>query len=168
MVLLAACVSVSSQAVQVTGTNEEAFASVHGGTCPVTRPRGAPFIPPPPYPHDAPGDDFWHGSDDLWTSLPPDGVWQALPHNPGGYTQKLAWWRKGYMWTDEPEPDLVVTGRRLDAPARQLDASRATNAFTEEYGSMMLVGVDFPTLGCWEVNGRYGDASLRYVVWLAP
>ncbi len=32
----------------------------------------------------------------------------------------------------------------------------------------MLVGVEFPFAGCWQVTGNYRDASLTYVLWLKP
>jgi hypothetical protein len=78
------------------------------------------------------------------------------------------WWRDGYVWTDEPEPDLTVTGERLDAKAPPLRASKATNAYAGDIGSAMLVGVNFPTAGCWKVTGKYKDAELSFVVWVAP
>ena len=33
----------------------------------------------------------------------------------------------------------------------------------------MLVGVDFPTLGCWKITGKYAyaDVELSFVVWVA-
>ncbi len=137
-------------------------------TCPVTTPPDPLFTPPAPYSPSAPWDQFWYGTDSLWTAVPQNGVWSALPHNPEGYTQKVFWWRKGYSWTKEPEPDLSVTGRRLDADAAPLNVSKATNAFAEDIGSAMLVGVDFPTLGCWEITGRYAGTELSFVVWIAP
>jgi len=138
-------------------------------TCPVTRPQAPQFTPPAPYPRYAPSpDSFWYGTDTLWTAVPKTGVWSGLPDNPGGYTQKVFWWREGYSWTEEPEPHLVLMGRRLDATAPPLNASRATNAFAEDIQSAMLVGVGFPTLGCWELTGRYAGAELSIVVWVAP
>jgi hypothetical protein len=32
----------------------------------------------------------------------------------------------------------------------------------------MLVGVEFPFAGCWQVTANYRDASLTYVLWLKP
>jgi hypothetical protein len=32
----------------------------------------------------------------------------------------------------------------------------------------MLVGVDFPTLGCWKITGKYAGAELSFVIWVAP
>lgn len=137
-------------------------------SCPVTVPQDPAFVPPAPY--DALGfeDYFWYGSNSLWTSLPQDGVWYGLPNTPDGYPQKVFWWREGYVWTEEPEPNLLVIGERLDASAPPLIASKATNAYASDIGSAMLVGVDLPTLGCWKITGKYGDAELRFVIWVAP
>ncbi len=120
------------------------------------------FTPTPP------GDHFWYGDESLWTALPPDGVWDTLPRNPGGYTQKLLWWRVGYSWTGEPEPDLQVTAHRLDDPAIAFSESPATNAFAPDIQSAILIGVEFPTPGCWQITGRYADAELSYVVQIEP
>lgn len=137
--------------------------------CPVTVPHDPAFVPPAPY--DSLGFEgyFWFGSISLWTSLPQDAVWAGLPDNPGGYTQKVFWWRDGYVWNEEPEPNLIVTGERLDASAPPLVGSKGTNAYASDIGSAMLVGVDFPTLGCWKITGKYNsDAELSFVIWVAP
>jgi hypothetical protein len=137
--------------------------------CPVTKAPDPPFVPPLPYSPSAPfAGEFWHGTEALWTLLPADGTWPGLPHNPDGYTQKVFWWRKGYSWTAEPEPQLTVMGRRLDAPALPLHASKATNAFAQDIQSAMLVGVDLPTLGCWEITGHYAGHDLSFVVRVVP
>ena len=164
--MFTACSPANSQAIASTETS---ILPNDLGTCPVTQPSEPRFTPPPPYPQNAPFPNrFWHGTDSLWTLLPKDGVWAALPHNPEGYTQKVFWWRKGYSWAEEPEPQLTVTGRRLDVPTPPLIVSQATNAFAEDIQSATLVGVDFPTLGCWEISGRYGDSELSFVVFVAP
>jgi hypothetical protein len=137
--------------------------------CPITVPQDPPFTAPAPYSTNSPFDtNFWYGSTALWTDLPKDGIWYALPHNPEGYTQKIFWWRHGYIWNEEPQPDLNVTGERLDAAAPPLVVSRATNAYAGDIGSAMLVGVDFPSLGCWKITGEYQEAELSFVVWVAP
>jgi len=136
--------------------------------CPVTVPQNPPFVPPAPYDSMGYKGEFWYGSKSLWTTIRQNGVWEALPHNPEGYTQKVFWWRDGYSWTEEPEPALTVTGERLDAPTPPLYASRATNAYASDIGSAMLVGVDMPTLGCWKITGKYGEAEVSFVVWVAP
>ena len=138
-------------------------------SCPVTVPQDPPFTAPEPYSPNAPFvSEFWFGSENLWTALPTDAVWYALPHNPQGYTQKIFWWSNLFSLKDELEPALVVTGERLDAKAPPLIVSKATNAYAGDIGSAMLVGVDFPTLGCWKIAGRYKDAELIFVVWIAP
>jgi hypothetical protein len=137
--------------------------------CPLTVSQDPAFVPPAPY--DALGFKgyFWYGSDSLWTSLPQDGVWFGLPDNPEGYTQKVFWWRDGYVWNEELEPNLVVTGERLDAAAPPLKVSRATNAYASDIGSAMLVGVDFPAFGCWKITGKYNDQTeLSFVVRVGP
>jgi hypothetical protein len=136
--------------------------------CPITVPQDPPFTPPAPY--DALGfkGEFWFGSNSLWTAVRENGLWADLPHNPEGYTQKVFWWREGYSVSAEPEPNLTVTGERLDAKAPPLVASKATNASAGDIGSAMLVGVDLPTLGCWKISGKYNDAELSFVVWVAP
>jgi hypothetical protein len=138
-------------------------------SCPVTAPQNPAFIPPAPYDtlHSF-QDHFWFGSNSLWTIIPANRVWDALPISSEGYTQKILWWREGYVWDQEPEPNLVVTGERLDASAPPLNVSRATNAFAEDIGSAMMVGVDFPTLGCWKITGNYNGIELSFVIWVAP
>lgn len=92
----------------------------------------------------------------------------GLPNNPEGFTQKIFWWRDGYVWDEEPQPDLIVTGERLDAKAPPLVVSKATNAYASDIGSAMLVGVGFPTEGCWKITGQYGKADLSFVVLVTP
>ena len=135
-------------------------------SCPITAPQDPPFVPPSPYDSLGFEGEFWYGSNSLWTAVRQDGIWASLPLNPEGYTQKVFWWREGYVWTQEPE--LIVTGERLDAFAPPLIVSRATNAYAADIDSAMLVGVDFPTLGCWRITGKYADAELSFVVWVAP
>jgi hypothetical protein len=137
-------------------------------SCPITVPQDPPFLPPAPYDELGFEGEFWYGSNSLWTAVPHDGTWAGLPYNQHGYTQKVFWWREGYVWNEEPKPELIVTGERLDAPAPPLLASKGTNAYAKDIGSAMLVGVDFPTLGCWKITGKYADAELSFVVWVTP
>jgi hypothetical protein len=136
--------------------------------CPVTtQSQSAPFVPPKPYSQDAGVGSFWFGTDNLWTVLPSDGAWRGLGHytpNDPTFRQKLFLWRQGYDWRTEPRPNLKVIGRRLDAHADPLLVDRPTNVSSEPGG--MLVGINFPTVGCWEITGRYGDDELTFVVWV--
>jgi hypothetical protein len=56
----------------------------------------------------------------------------------------------------------VVTGRRLDA-AGTFSFGPGTNAGAD-FGTAMLVGIDVPSVGCWEITGRYHAATLSYTV----
>lgn len=156
--------------VELTQTVEaDIAAKIPPRDCHVTTLSKQEFEAPEPYSSFAPWEGiFWFGSDHLWTAIHNDGVWAGLPLNPDGYTQKIMWWSSLYDLPNEPEPALVVTGRRLDADAPPLRFYGATNAFAKEIGDAMLTGVEFPTLGCWEVTGQYRKAGLTFVVWLAP
>ena len=137
--------------------------------CPVTASGEPSFEAPAPYAPAAPWPNiFWFGSESLWTALQANGVWEGLPHNPEGYTQKIMWWSSLYSLSDEPEPALVVTGQRLDAAAPPLKFYGATNASAADIGEAMLTGVDFPTAGCWMVTGQYKKTGLSFTVWITP
>jgi len=136
-------------------------------SCPVTRAAEPRFVPPPPYPERPPSGQFWFGDEALWTALYSEGVWRELPHDERGYTQKVVWWRDDYNWQKEPLPDLVVSGRRLDAEAPPLMAYEATNGYVPEFESFMLVGAGIPTAGCWEITGEYQGHELSFVVWVS-
>jgi hypothetical protein len=139
-------------------------------TCPVTKPyQTSLFVPPFPYPKKPFPDGFWFGTDKLWTSLPKDGAWRGLrgytPNDPT-FRQKLFYWRQGYGRT-EHQPGLTVTGRRLDSPAPPLQVDKPNSGWVDSDQAMMVAGVNFPTLGCWEISGRYKDDELTFVVWVA-
>jgi hypothetical protein len=137
--------------------------------CPVTLPVDPTFKAPEPLSADAPWPGiFWFGTEHLWTALPTNGVWEGLPKNPHGYTQKIMWWSNSYSLKDELKPELIVMGRRLDAEVSEMKFYGATNAMADDIGEAMLTGVDFPTMGCWEVTGQYKKTSLTFVVWIAP
>ena len=136
--------------------------------CPLTVPQNPPFVPPPPYDKLGFEGEFWYGSNALWTAVRQNGTWEALPHNPSGYTQKVFWWREGYSVGEEPEPAITLTAERLDGKAPSVKGSKGTNASASDIGSAMLTGVDLPTLGCWKITGKYGDEELSFVVWVAP
>jgi hypothetical protein len=135
--------------------------------CPLTIPPRPGFVPPKPYPSQAPDlyQAVWYGTEALWTMVGPEGeVWEGLPKNRGMFTQKTFWWSDGYSWKDEPTPSITVTGRRLDGPGSFEAAAPGTNGFREDIGSFMLVGIEIPAAGCWELTARHGDAELSYVV----
>lgn len=110
---------------------------------------------------------FWYGSPNLWTNLPTDGIWSELPHNNEGYAQKAVFWRKGFVALDELNPALTVSGRRLDMSAPAFSFSDATHGW-DNTGDFMLMGINIPTEGCWEITTEYQDAKLIYVVKVVP
>ncbi len=99
-----------------------------------------------------------------------DGTWGGLPHytpDDPTFRQKLIWGREGYDWHTEPQPKLTVTGRRLDSPAPPLAADQANNGWVQQDQPFIVVGINFPTLGCWEITGHYDADQLTFVVWVA-
>lgn len=137
-----------------------------GRACEVTRPI-PPFVAPSPYPASPPpayGSD-WFGSRALWALLDRDGeVWRqsALPHGPGGLTQKTFWWSADRIPQDDLAPAITVTGTRLNGPGT-FEFGPGTNA-SADFGPAMLVGIEIPSAGCWQFTARYRDAVLSYVV----
>jgi len=120
-------------------------------------PRPAPAAPPADY------KSSWFGTARLWTMLSDDGeIWRQLPTNPNGLSQKTFWWSVDWDSAAEPEPLMTVAGRRLDAPGT-FSFGPGTNAGAD-FGTAMLVGIDVPTVGCWEITGRYRAAMLAYTV----
>src|SRR5207237_533030 len=160
--LLLTQTSLSQQSQTTTGDVPE--------TCPATKASDQPFIPPWPYPKAPYPGGYWFGKDKLWTAPPIDGTWRGLGHytpTDPTFRQKLFWWRQGYDWRTEPQPRLRVTGRRLDSPAPPLAADPANNGWQRRDQPFMVVGINLPTLGCWEIIGNYENDELTFVVWVA-
>lgn len=145
-------------------------------SCPVTVPPASPFTPPSPYPSDPGEDSFWIGTDKLWIDVSKSGIWHSWRpyHTPGRehrtehLTAKTFWWSADYnLQKDGGNPDLKVTGRRLDGESHPLVAMEPTNAFPSP-ATAMLVGVYIPTAGCWEITGEYKGQKLSFVIWVTP
>jgi hypothetical protein len=134
--------------------------------CPVTKPPAQPFVPPPPYWTDHGPDDFWYGTESLWTHLGAQGTWHL--EGKSGYRTKLTYWRRGFDWRREPEPKLIVIAKRLDreAPPVAADPAHAVFVTTERPG--MMTGIDIPSTGCWELTAQYGGHRLSFVVSVQP
>lgn len=133
--------------------------------CSVTRPDPA-FVAPSPYPAAAPPlyESEWFGSDALWTMINRDGEIWRFPQGPDHLFEKTFWWSLDWGgMRDEPVPALTVVGTRLDGPGT-FTAGPATNAARDDFGEAMLVGVEIPSPGCWQITASYGDAILSYVV----
>src|SRR5207248_1340578 len=107
-------------------------------TCPVT-------VPNKSTPPGERSSSFHHGNGVLWTVLWPGGrviaaASDILPD--GSIGVKFPWWRGG-------EGKLIITGRRLDAPAPPMKA-----LIPEGYGDVgfQASGLIFPSIGCWEIS----------------
>jgi DNA-binding CsgD family transcriptional regulator len=129
--------------------------------CPITIP-GEPYIATAPYPRQPP--DYyravWYGTDALWTMLHPGGeVWGTRT------LQKTFWWSRNFRGglTGEPQPLITVTGKRLDAPG-SFSAGNPGTGIAADFGSAMLVAIEVPSTGCWEIRARYKGSELAYVV----
>lgn len=144
-------------------------------SCPVTKPDHS-FVPPYPYPAEISGGS-WFGTYRLWTNLPSSGIWTVASFSTidpasGNKVEwwryaKVGWWRQGYDWRVEGTPKLKVAGRRLDSTTPPLVADKA-NAVGIHYPKIyMMNSLYFPTVGCWEITGRYEDDELTFVVWVA-
>ena len=55
-------------------------------------------------------------------------------------------------------------GRRLDAAAPTVSVTGATNGFRDDIGAFILLGLELPTGGCWELTGQYHGQQVRFVV----
>lgn len=86
-------------------------------------------------------------------ALPGGGVIATIEAD-GSIRMKQGWWRGS-------TGRLVITGRRLDAPAPPLVAEIPTGYGASGFTPTSLT---FPTAGCWKVDGRQGAARLTYVV----
>jgi len=132
-------------------------------TCPVTI-SGEPFTQP----SSPPRNRFWYGTEGLAVLLNRSGTWQGMGMK-RNYRDKLFWWRQGYVGATEQRPELIVSGRMLDGNAPPANASRATNAYHKDFGGWaMLVMVEFPSSGCWEVTGQYRGQTANFVVYVGP
>jgi hypothetical protein len=138
-------------------------------TCTITKPPSPPYTPPPPYPSEL-GEGFWFGSEKLWTHLPANGTWTLGHYSPAesAFRQKLLWYREGFNAKEESKPKLIVTGKRLDAPAPPLGVDGPTGSWRPENpgDSFMVIALNIPTTGCWEISGQYGEDKLSFVVWV--
>lgn len=128
--------------------------------CPVTTPSQPPFVPPAPYAPNAPRGSFWYGTKTLWTWLRTESRWPK-----GG--EKLFLWQEGYDRRTEPQPDVHVTAKRLDAEAPMVKSRGGTNAGIDHVAAM-LTGIAIPSAGCWEITAQHDGHVLSFVVSVLP
>ena len=124
------------------------------GDCLVSVPASSPVSVPGNTGH------TWYGSEALAVQLPPHGQWRGMgpAHR---YRDKTWFWRRGYDASSESRPDLTVAGVKVgdDGAPQPLHVGRATNAMGESW-QQMLVMVEFPSAGCWQVTATYTYAGI--------
>ncbi len=108
-------------------------------------------------------DVFMYGGDVLSVQLYVDGWWHGHGSE-DNYRSRLWWSSEGYDGLTDSVPVLAVSGRRLDAEAGPAHVSSTKNATDGEGNWNMLVVVEFPSAGCWEITGEYGGQLLSFVV----
>lgn len=136
------------------------------GTCPVTKPPHPAFVPPAPHPVKETS-RFWLGTNTLWTSLSEDGIWSGIVSS-SGTRNKFWWWREGWEYDTDlkaNEAGLIITARRIDGEAPEVRAPRVTNAMIGT-GWAMLLMLEIPTSGCWQITGNYRSEYVTMVVWV--
>ncbi len=126
------------------------------GTCARTPPSGQILGKP------FPASDNWYGSEALAVMLPPDGIWRGM--GPAyHYRNKLFWWSSGFKPGNES--NLKVKGTRIDGDSPPANISNVSSAHSPSLGGWtMLVAVEFPSAGCWEIAARYLGQELKFVV----
>jgi len=95
---------------------------------------------------------YWYRNADrtIWAGFLPERGWEV-----GG--------NKTY-WVRPRGTELTVAGRRLDTAAPPLRASIPCCC----PGGFQIVGLFFPTEGCWEVTATSGSGQLRFVTVIRP
>lgn len=129
----------------------------------------APFVPPAPHEPALNRGSFWYGSERLWISLNDDGRWHGL-YRPDlrAYRNKLMFFRKGFDWSKEHRPPLTVLAGRLDGPSLPVSSERASGAFNENTGPMIMNAIGLPDAGCWALTAQYADEAPLVVVVSVP
>jgi hypothetical protein len=127
--------------------------------CPVTVPTNSPVDLP------APSNMGWYGSDALAVLIRSDGSWTSKDRG-RKYHDKFWLWRRGYDATTELTPDLVIAGVKLDDDelAESIHIDNATNASNgkDKASYRMLVGMKFPSAGCWKLTARYKHVDIMH------
>ena len=126
--------------------------------CPISLPE--PFSMPESG-HETPKHFSWVGSTKLAARVPGNGHWTAMGAE-YNYRDKWWWWREGYKARNENNPELTISARKLNSSAPPVEVKHATNAFGNDWDRILIM-MEFPSAGCWEVIGTYHDQQLRFV-----
>jgi hypothetical protein len=135
--------------------------------CPTTASQNpSTFVPPAPHEAVPVRGSFWYGSDRLWTRLNEDGRWHGL-YRPDlrAYRNKVMLFRENFDSLREHRPPITITASNLDGRSQPVVSERASGAFNEDTGPMIMTALDLPQAGCWLLTARYADERpLTFVV----
>ncbi len=106
----------------------------------------------------------WVGTSGFSTRVPSSGRLEGLPTGTHGFREKLIWRVPGLDWQRGASPHFVIQGVNLSAPGAPMWTSEPTQAFAEDLGSVVVVMVEFPVRGCWEVKAQLGSEAISYVI----
>jgi hypothetical protein len=103
-----------------------------------------------------PADWYINGDRTIWAGTVPAGGWPAGGKLFSG--NSVVKGQKTY-WVRPAGTQLLITGRRLDGDGPPVEAHVPCCYPT----GFQIVGLFFPTEGCWEVLATAGDSELRFV-----
>ncbi|MBI3751604.1 MAG: hypothetical protein HY263_08135 [Chloroflexi bacterium] len=112
-----------------------------------------------------PGSLVPYGQPALWATIPRSGSWPSSTSTSGGRFIRTFWYSDRWSITDEPSPSISVSAGRFGG-GQSVTGSAAVSARSRELGTSMIVSLDLPSGGCWQITGTYRDQSLSYVVWI--
>jgi hypothetical protein len=110
------------------------ISGVADGDCSVTLPSSSAVLVPN---SESDGSFAWYGSEALAVRLPADGRWKGMGPS-RNFRDKFWIWRRGYDAKTETRPALTFAGVK------------------------MLVGMEFPSAGCWQVTATYVYAGITH------
>lgn len=118
-------------------------------------------------PHDpnampvGPADWYINADHTIWAGAVPPGGWPA-----GGvlYSGKGRIKGQKTYWVRPKGAQLVISGHRLDSEAPPVEAHIPCCYPT----GFQIVGLHFPTEGCWKVSAIAGESALQFVTLVRP
>lgn len=124
--------------------------------CPVTIASHGPFVA------GWPEAKTWHGSEKLAVILAADGTWPTT--RPGhSISMKVFWYADGFQ--PGMEDEFTYSIQRLGPGPDDVETDPATSAGGPNLGAWtILIGIDFPSEGCWRISGSFRGESLAFIV----
>jgi hypothetical protein len=156
----------------MTATIVVALPVVASAECLTTIAPALAFVPPAPLSAISPWASrggFWYGTDWLWTNVAFDWTWRMRNNVGDGrlYRTKLQYWSKTFDARIQSQPELTVTGKRLDREAPLVLAERANPSPTPNF-TVWMTAINIQAAGCWEISSSYEGHTLTFVVSVQP